>query len=122
MAGGIYHHSLRRLRGRTDTAVIWPPSPTPLDVFAASGGMEHVEMAPAPSFASLPVTAAARARQRYLGETGSLARRSRVRGVFTMAPAGKLHELMDGEVRARGTEGQVEFLHISQLLSKRTGR
>ena len=31
-------------------------------------------------------------------------------------------ELMDGEVRARGTEGQVEFLHISQLLSKRAGR
>ena len=25
----------------------------------------------------------------YLGETGSLARRSRVRGVFTMAPAGR---------------------------------
>ena len=32
------------------------------------------------------------------------------------------YELMDGEVRARRTEVQVEFVHISQLLSKRAGR
>ena len=31
-------------------------------------------------------------------------------------------ELMDGEVRARRTEVQVEFVHIAQLLSKRAGR
>ena len=32
------------------------------------------------------------------------------------------YELMDGEVRARRTEVQVEFVHISQLLSKLAGR
>ena len=32
------------------------------------------------------------------------------------------YELMDGEVRARRTEVQVEFVHIAQLLSKRAGR
>ena len=43
------------------------------------------------------------------------------------APARRLrgvrstYELMDGEVRARRTEVQVEFVHISQLLSKRAG-
>ena len=45
-----------------------------------------------------------------------------------LAPARRLrgvrstYELMDGEVRARRTEVQVEFVHISQLLSKRAGR
>ena len=32
------------------------------------------------------------------------------------------YELIDGEVRARATEGHLMFVHISQLLSKRAGR
>ena len=81
--------------------------------WGAHSGVQTLRSVRAPSL-SLALLSALREQLLMLTRSRSLART--LRGVRST------YELIDGEVRARATEGHLMFVHISQLLSKRAGR